>query len=92
MIASAALQLAGSRFLFVSAGRMSDVIEAAKVFARASSIADSSRQNILAAFHLAELMARSKGQKRPRGSAAEAAQRAMAQLEQRRETEGSEGG
>lgn len=60
MIATSALQLAASRYLFVLAGRETDSQLAAKLFARAGSLGDSSRQNLLAAFHLAELESRSR--------------------------------
>ena len=87
MVATAALQLAGSRYLFVIAGREKDAELAVKIFARAASLGDSSRQNILAAYHLAELQARSRGRHKPGSSAAEAASRAMAQLEAKRAAE-----
>lgn len=89
MLASAALQLAGSRYLFILAGREKRPLKAEKVFARSSSLADSSRQNILAAYHLADIIARSKGRSRPSGGVAAraAADRAAALLEERRTAE-----
>ena len=75
MVASAALQLAFSRFLFdrgAVAGNIDDIKTASK-------LADSSRQNILAAYELAvrEGQRRRQGEKLDPIAAFEAKQRAM---------------
>lgn len=58
IVASAGVQLAASRFLSDRAAATGD----AKLFAQASSLADSSRQNLLAAFELAVREAKARQQ------------------------------
>ena len=57
MVASAALQLAASRFLFDQASRSGD----AATFKTASQLANDSRQNLLAAYELATREAKARG-------------------------------
>lgn len=61
MIASASLQLAASRFLFDQASRSGD----AATFKTASSLANDSRQNLLAAYELATREAQARPQADP---------------------------